>query len=103
MNFHKSPLRKGDMVLILAGEGRGQTGKLLKIDRKNDKVVVEGFKSRSSQNKHKKHLGPRESFIHISNVMYAHKDEEGNMIGTRLRKNKENSTRIMIKNNMEVA
>src|SRR5438477_9015360 len=66
-------IRKGDMVMVRAGNDRGATGEVLRIVVKHDRVVVQGVNMRS------KHLKPsqanpqggivrREMPIHISNV-----------------------------------
>ena len=69
-------IRKGDVVQVIAGDSRfhGKRGKVLSIDRKKNRVMVEGV------NMVKKHLRPsasnqqggiveREAPIHVSNVM----------------------------------
>jgi large subunit ribosomal protein L24 len=69
-------IRKGDMVQVIAGDSRdhGKRGKVLSVDRKRERVTVEGI------NLMKKHMRPssrnqqggiieREAPIHISNVM----------------------------------
>jgi len=64
---------KNDMVLILSGNYRGKTGKVLKVFPKENKVIVEGV------NMIKRHMRPTQQFpqggifekeapIHISNV-----------------------------------
>jgi large subunit ribosomal protein L24 len=35
-------LKKGDQVKVLAGKDKGKNGKILQVDRKEGKVVVEG-------------------------------------------------------------
>ena len=66
-------IKKGDMVIITAGNDRGATGEVLRILTKTDRVVVQGVNLRS------KHLKPsqanpqggivrREMPIHVSNV-----------------------------------
>ncbi len=66
-------IRKGDMVIVTAGNDRGVTGEVLRVIPKRDRVVVQGINVRS------KHLKPsqanpqggivrREMPIHISNV-----------------------------------
>ena len=66
-------IKKGDMVIITAGNDRGATGEILRILTKTDRVVVQGVNLRS------KHLKPsqanpqggivrREMPIHVSNV-----------------------------------
>ncbi len=64
---------KNDTVLVLSGNYRGKTGKVLKVFPKENKVIVEGV------NFIKKHMRPTQQFpqggifekeapIHISNV-----------------------------------
>ncbi len=66
-------IRKGDMVIITAGNDRGATGEVLRVIPKTSRVVVQGINVRS------KHLKPnqnnpqggiirREMPVHISNV-----------------------------------
>ena len=66
-------IRKGDMVIVTAGNDRGATGEVLRVLIKNNRVVVQGINVRS------KHLKPtqanpqggivhREMPIHMSNV-----------------------------------
>ncbi|MCS7183355.1 MAG: 50S ribosomal protein L24 [Thermoanaerobaculum sp.] len=68
-------IKKGDQVLVIAGKDRGKKGKVLRVDRKHQRVVVEHV------NMIKRHTRPnpragvqggiveREAPIHISNVM----------------------------------
>ena len=46
-------IKKGDTVKILAGKDRGKTGKVIKVDPKSEKVIVEGL------NVYKKHMRPK--------------------------------------------
>lgn len=66
-------IRKGDMVIITAGNDRGATGEILRVLPKASRVVVQGINVRA------KHLKPsqanpqggivrREMPIHLSNV-----------------------------------
>ncbi len=66
-------IRKGDMVIVTAGNDRGATGEVLRMLYKAQRVVVQGINVRA------KHLKPtqanpqggivhREMPIHISNV-----------------------------------
>lgn len=43
MSDQKLKLKKGDQVRIIAGKDKGKTGKILKVDRDNRKVIVEGL------------------------------------------------------------
>jgi len=67
-------IKKNDMVMIIAGNDRGKTGKILKVFPKINKVIIEGINIR------KRHTKPtqknpqggileKEATIHASNVM----------------------------------
>lgn len=68
-------IHKGDKVMIISGKDVGEIGKVLKILRKKDKVIVE------KRNMSKRHMRPnpyaqqpggiieKEMPIHVSNVM----------------------------------
>lgn len=45
-------IRRGDMVQVIAGDDKGVVGKVLRVDRSNGKIVVEGV------NKVYKHVRP---------------------------------------------
>lgn len=73
-----SKIKKGDTVVVIAGKDKDKEGKVMMVDRKNHKVLVEGV------NMVKKHCKPsaqnqnggiieKESPLDISNVMYLHK------------------------------
>jgi len=46
-------IKKGDTVKILTGKDRGKTGKVIKVDPKSEKLIVEGL------NLYKKHMRPK--------------------------------------------
>lgn len=67
-------LRRGDTVQVTGGRARGKSGKILRIDRKHERVIVEQV------NMVKRHMKPtqkspqggiveKEASIHWSNVM----------------------------------
>lgn len=71
--FH---LKKGDDVVILAGAEKGKRGKLLNVNPKSSRVMVEGLKmikrhTRKSQQHPQGAIIEREGTIHASNVMKA--------------------------------
>ena len=73
--FH---VKKGDDVVILAGAEKGKRGKLINVDTKSGRVVVEGLKmikrhTRKSQQHPQGAIVEREGTIHGSNVMSAEK------------------------------
>lgn len=70
----KLHIKKGDLVKVLAGNAKGSEGKVLTVDLKNNRAVVEGL------NKISKHTKPnakntnggivqQEAAIHVSNLM----------------------------------
>ena len=66
-------IRKGDMVIITAGNDRGATGEVLRVIPKTSRVVVQGINVRSkhlkpSQNNPQGGIVRREMPVHISNV-----------------------------------
>jgi len=40
---HKNNIKKDDKVKVLSGKDRGKIGKVLKVDRKKDRVLVENI------------------------------------------------------------
>jgi len=86
----KPRLRKNDLVVVLSGKDRGKQGKVLRIDPRKRRVIVERI------NLIKKHVRPnpgkniaggiseKEAPIHISNVMLVDPDQnKGTRIGRR--------------------
>ena len=92
----KIHIKKGDMVKVLSGDDKGQTGKVLKVEVKKYRAFVEGV------NMVTKHAKPsaknpqggmikKEASIHISNLMLVdgkgvasrigrHRDENGKLV-----------------------
>jgi large subunit ribosomal protein L24 len=70
-------LKSGDKVVIITGKDKGKQGKILKVDIKNNRVLVEGinmiFKHTKPNAKNQQGgIVKKESFIDASNVMYLH-------------------------------
>ena len=70
---HQMKVRKGDEILVIAGNDRGKRGKVLKVFPTEDRVIVEGIRFV------KRHMKPgpkvpqggiveREGKLHVSNV-----------------------------------
>ena len=70
-------IKKGDTVKVIAGKDKDKEGKVLSVDKKNGRVVVEGV------NMVTKHVKPsaanqdggivqKEAALDVSNVMYVH-------------------------------
>ena len=83
-------IRKNDMVMIISGNDRGKTGKVLKVFPKKYRLIVEGINLR------KRHTKPnqknpqggileKEASVHASNVMILDpKGNEPTRIGSRI-------------------
>lgn len=81
-------IKRGDKVVVIAGKDKDKEGKVLLVDRKKNKVVVEGV------NQIKKHQKPnainhaggiitKEAPIDASNVMYLH-NGKGSRLGYKI-------------------
>lgn len=73
--LRKSRIRKGDTVAVISGRERGKTGKVLSIDLRAGKVVVEKLnviKRHTKPNQKAKQGGilEREAPLPVSNVMF---------------------------------
>jgi large subunit ribosomal protein L24 len=72
--MEKSKIKKGDMVKVIAGDSKGQEGKVLKVLVDKYKAIVEGINmvSKSTKPNAKNTKGgivKMEAPIHISNLM----------------------------------
>ena len=70
-------LKTGDKVVVIRGKDKGKEGKILKTDRKNNKVIVEGINMVSKHTKpsaanQNGGIVKKEAAIDASNVMYLH-------------------------------
>ncbi len=68
-------IRKNDMVKVLTGRDRGKTGRVIEVDEKKQRVLVErvNFVKRHQKPTQKYRQGgiiEKEAPIHVSNVMY---------------------------------
>ncbi len=70
----KRHIKKGDVVIVISGEYKGQQGRVLEVSVDNNRAIVEGV------NMVMKHTKPnaqnpqggiikKESFIHLSNLL----------------------------------
>ena len=85
-------IKKGDTVKVIAGKDKDKEGKVISVDPKNGKIVVEGI------NIIKKHTKPsaanqnggiitKEAPIDASNVMYVFKGK-ATRVGNKIEKDK---------------
>ncbi len=90
-------LRKQDLVKVISGKAKGQSGRIVKVNETDLTVIVEGV------NKAKKHQKPnkqdqkggiidKEMPVHVSNVMLLNKSSEP----VKVRKSVVNGRRIRV-------
>jgi large subunit ribosomal protein L24 len=86
----KIRLRKNDTVKVISGRDKGKTGRVLEIDKKTGRVLVENVmtvKRHTRPNPGKQIKGgiaEKESPIHISNVMLLTPGGIPTRVGTRI-------------------
>ena len=71
-------IKKGDNVRVIAGKDNGKEGKVISVDRKKGRVLVEGVNiitkhTKPSAANQNGGIVQKEAPIDISNVMYVHK------------------------------
>jgi large subunit ribosomal protein L24 len=71
-------LKTGDTVEVITGKDKGKQGKILSVDKKNGRVLVEGVNmatkhSKPSARNQQGGIIHQEAAIDVSNVMYVHK------------------------------
>lgn len=70
----KLHIKKGDAVIVISGESKGQKGKVLEVDSKKQRAIVEGVNMVSKHTKPNAEntqggIIKREAPIHISNLL----------------------------------
>ena len=93
-------LRRDDNVIVIAGKDRGKTGRVLRVDRKNHRVYVEGLNIVKRHQRPQQVAGAqrpeqvggvieKEGPIHLSNVMLLDpKDGKPTRVGYELHEGK---------------
>ena len=69
----KIHIRKGDTVIVITGESKGQKGRVLEVDREKNRAIVEGINMVSKHTKPNAKnpqggIEKKEAPIHISNL-----------------------------------
>lgn len=62
-------IKKNDNVIVIAGKDRGKQGKVLRLFRETDKVLVEGLNLRKKHQKPRKQ-GEKGQIIDVSHPMH---------------------------------
>jgi large subunit ribosomal protein L24 len=85
-------IRKGDTVMVIAGDDKGKTGRVLAVDEAKHRVIVEkvNFVKRHTKARSQTQQGgilEKEAPVHLSNVMlYDPKAGKGVRVGVRFTK-----------------
>ncbi len=83
-------IHKNDTVMVIAGNARGKTGKVLKVYPDRERIIIEGVNiikrhSKPSQKNPQGGIVQREGTVHVSNVMLMDpKTNEPTRVGTRV-------------------
>jgi large subunit ribosomal protein L24 len=99
-------VRKGDLVVVIAGKEKGKRGKVLRILNKKDRVVVERINmvkrhTKPSQKTPQGGIIEKEGSIHVSNV--AHWSEKlGKPVKVSIEKNEAGKRIRVIKKTGEI-
>jgi large subunit ribosomal protein L24 len=89
----KLHIKKGDTVVVISGNSKGQQGKVLEVVREDERAIVEGVNlvSKHTKPNAKSPQGgiiKQEATIHVSNLMLKDpKSGKPTRIGRRLDKN----------------
>jgi len=72
--MHSFHVKKGDQVVVIAGADKGKRGRVISVNGKNQRLIVEGAHmikrhTRKNQQNPQGAIITREGTIHISNVM----------------------------------
>jgi len=69
----KMKIKKGDTVRVITGKDKGKEGKVLAVDKENQRVIVEGANLATKHTKangaNQGGINHQEAPIHVSNVM----------------------------------
>lgn len=76
----QTKIKTGDTVKVITGKDKGKQGKVLSVDRKSNRVLVEGVNmitkhSKPSAANQQGGIIHQEAPIDASNVMYVHKGQ----------------------------
>ena len=67
-------IKKGDTVKVIAGKDKDKEGKVIAVDTKNHRVLVEGV-NMVTKPPTQGGIVETEAYIAVSNVMYLHKGQ----------------------------
>jgi large subunit ribosomal protein L24 len=84
----KLKIKKGDLVKVISGNDKGNTGRVLDINAEKMRILVEGVNirkkhQRPSQSNQKGGIVSKEMPIHYSNVMVLDSEKHATRIGIK--------------------
>jgi large subunit ribosomal protein L24 len=83
-------IRKGDMVVVIAGDDKGKKGRVLAVDEEKQRITVEKLNMVKRHTKARRAgvqsgIVEREAPMHVSNVMlFDPKSGRGSRVGSRV-------------------
>lgn len=86
----KLKIKSGDVVKVIAGDHKGSEGKVLRVNREDNKAIVEDVNMVSKHTKPSAKnpqggIVKKEAFIHISNLsLIDPKSKKATKVGTRV-------------------
>jgi large subunit ribosomal protein L24 len=85
----KLHIKKGDTVMVIAGDSKGQQGRVLVVDIEKEKVMVEGVNlvkkhSRPTNKTPKGGIIEKEAPIHISNLKVIDNSGKPTRVGRKI-------------------
>lgn len=94
----KLHIKKGDNVIVIAGDHKGEQGKVLVVDVVKQRAIVEGVNlvskhTRPNTENPKGGILKKESSVHVSNLMIVDKSGKPTRIGRKIDEKTEKSVR----------
>lgn len=84
----KLHIKKGDNVMVISGNSKGQSGRVLIVDKEKTKAIVEGVNmiskhTKPNANDPKGGIVKQEAAVHLSNLMLIEKSGKTTRIGRK--------------------
>jgi large subunit ribosomal protein L24 len=85
----KLKIKKGDIVKVIAGDSKGQQGRVLRVNIEKMKAIVEGINliskhTKPNQKNQKGGIVKKESAVNISNLMVVDGSGNATRVGRRI-------------------
>ncbi len=98
MEKYKLHIKKGDNVMVISGESKGQQGKVLVVDAKKKTAIVEGIKvvskhAKPDANNPQGGIIKKEAPIQVSNLMVI----DGSGKATRIGRKRDEKTNKLVR------